>query len=388
MKRCDVVVIGLGIMGSAALWNLAEAGITVLGIEGGGPTHTGGSSHGGTRIFRRAYWEGEKYIGLLNRAHELWTALQDKTGRRLIIPTGGVFIGPRAAGVVAGSQRTAIADDIPHEMWDAARIRERLPAFQVTDDMQAIYEPAAYAIAAEEARLQMVNEAVRGAGTAWYGDPVESLGSTPHDVTVRTRSGQVVQAAAAVVTVGPWMGRRLVPELRPHLVPNRVPIYWFSPRPGRMEDFDHKRFPVFLYECQDGSLLYGIAAGTSAEQGVKIGFHNRQHVPADPDTAIPRVTDHQRQEIASYVAQIFPDLEPSPIDARLCYYTMSTDESFLIGASAQSPRVVYASACSGHGFKFATAIGEALAFLAQQKPPPVELSAFGAARFDAASRVT
>ncbi len=381
MTSHDVLVVGLGIMGAATVWQLAEAGVDVLGVESFGPSHTGGSSHGATRIFRRAYWEGEKYLPLLNRAHELWEALQDQTARRIILPTGGVFVGPSAAGVVAGSQRTAVAGGIRHEIWDAPRIRERIPALRVSDDMQAIYEPGAYAIAAEEARLQMLNQAVRGPASVRYGDPVESLDLTRNVVTARTRRGMTVEARAVVLTVGPWAGGRFLPELRTHLTPNRVPIYWFNPRAGQLEAFDHRNFPVFLYECHDGSLLYGIGAGASAEQGVKIGFHNRQHAPSTPDGMSPPVGEDQRREISRYVEQIFPGLEPSPIDARLCFYTMSRDESFVIGASASDPRVFYASACSGHGFKFATAVGEALSFLAQGKTPPVALSSFQLERF-------
>jgi sarcosine oxidase len=224
------------------------------------------------------------------------------------LPTGGVFIGPRDAGVVAGSQRTAIRGDVPHEMWDAPQIRDRLPAFCVGDDMQAIYEPGACALAATEARLQMLNEAARGSATVWYGDPVEALESGRDAVIVRTRSGQSIHAGAVVITIGPWTGLRLLPELRTHLVPNRVPIYLFAPRAGFLEQFDHVNFPVFLYECHDRSLLYGIGAGAGVERGVKIGFHNRQHVASTPDGSAPPVGEPQRREIARYVAQIFPVL--------------------------------------------------------------------------------
>jgi sarcosine oxidase len=381
MMKHDVLVVGLGVMGAATVWKLAEVGVDVLGIDSLGPTHANGSSHGATRIFRRAYWEGEKYIPLLNRADELWQDLQKRTGRRIIYPSGGVFVGPRSAGVVEGSARTAVAGGIPHEIWDAPTIRERLPAFRVTDDMQAIYESGAYALAAEEARLQMLNEAVRRRAAVWYGDAVECLDSGCGAVTARTRHGSSVEVKAVVITVGPWAKGDLLPELTGLISPNRVPIYWFSPRSGHHGSFDYRNFPVFLYECHDGSLLYGIGTGASAEPGVKVGFHNRQHVQSSPDGTSPPVTEDQRHEIARYVEKVLPGLVPNPVDARLCFYTMSRDESFLIGTSRTHPHVHYASACSGHGFKFAPAIGEALACLAQGLPPPVSLSSFSADRF-------
>ncbi len=381
MTKHDVLVVGLGVMGAATLWKLAEAGVNVLGVERFGPTHAGGSSHGATRIFRRAYMEGEIYIPLLNRANDLWIALQQQTGRQIIVPTGGVFIGPGGAGVVEQSRRTAVACSIPHEMWDARALRERVPAFHVNDDMRAIYEPGAYTILAEEAKLQMLNEAVRQGATIWYGDPIESLQPAGDILTARTQRGTSIEVKAAVITVGPWAPGGFVPQLKTHIAPERVPIYWFAPRDGQFESFDHKNLPVFLYEFNDGSMLYGIGAGASAERGVKIGFHNRQQVSAAPDGTSPLVGSDQREEVSRYVETILPGLVPKPIEARLCYYTMSRDESFLIGTSQSHANLHYASACSGHGFKFATAIGEALSLLAQGKTPPVPLASFRVERF-------
>jgi sarcosine oxidase len=367
LTKQDVVVVGLGVMGAATLWKLAEAGVNVLGVERFGPTHASGSSHGATRIFRRAYMEGEIYIPLLNRANDLWIALQEQTGRQIIVPTGGVFIGPKGAGVSERSQRTAVACDIPHEMWDAGTIRERIPAFRV--------------ILADEARLQMLNEAVRHGATIWYGDPIESLKSAGDRVTARTRRGVSVEATAAVITIGPWAADGFVQELKTHITPTRVPIYWFAPHGGQLESFDYRSFPVFLHEFNDGTLLYGIGAGASAERGVKIGFHNRQHLSAAPDGTSPLIGADQRAEISRYVEMILPGLVPRPIEARMCYYTMSRDESFLIGTSQNHRNLHYASACSGHGFKFATAIGEALSHLAQVKAPSVSLASFRVDRF-------
>jgi sarcosine oxidase len=382
MKHYDVVVIGLGIMGSATLWHLVKSGVRSLGIDAYGPTHPYGSSHGATRIFRRAYWEGEKYLPLLHRAHQQWTELHQTSTKSLITPTGGVFIGPHATGVVSGSQRTAQAGAIPHEIWDAAEIRRRLPAFQVADHMQAIYEPGAYTISAEDVRLHLLNEAIYGSATVWYGSTVEALQHIDGCVQIFTSSGSIVHANTVIITAGPWITKSLLPELRPYLTPNRVPIYWFKPRPEYLKSFDCGTFPAFLYECDDGSLLYGLHCNVGSEKGVKIGFHNRQHIACKPDKSTQSVSNTQKEEIVHYVEQIFTGLYSNPVDAQLCFYTMSTDESFIVGVSKHHPGVFYASVCSGHGFKFAPAIGEALSALAQGKVPPVDIFGFQADRFE------
>jgi sarcosine oxidase len=381
MKHYDVIVIGLGIMGAAAGWRSAQAGLTVLGIEAGGPTHSDGSSHGATRIFRSAYQEGATYLPLLDLARHGWTELQAASGKRLMSPTGGLFIGPRHTGLVSGSLRTALAGGIDHEHWNAAELRRRMPQFAVEDNMHAIFEPGAFAIAAEDARLQMLNQSVRHGAALRYGCEVTTLENSGDDVVVGTRSGERFIAGRVIVTTGPWMARRLLPELAAQIVPHRIPIYWFAPRAGQEPRFDGERLPVFAYECNDGALLYGIPAGVSAERGVKIGFHNRQLRPADACTVAPELDDALRGEMAGYATRILPGLDAQPADAKWCFYTMSKDESFVIGDSRALKGVHYASVCSGHGFKFAPAIGKVLAALAQGQATPVDIRQFSVERF-------
>lgn len=381
MRKFDVVIVGLGIMGGAALWNLSRSGLRVTGVEGGGPLHTKGSSHGGARIFRRAYWEGKSYLPLLNLAHAGWERLQSSSDKRLLVPTGGIFIGQRATNVVQGSLLTALQGNIPHESWDAITLRRRLPQFRISNDMHAVFEPGAYSIAAEDARLHMLTEAVENGAEIRFGESVESLHHAQDGVYLALKSGGRICAGAVIITIGPWIAKKLLPELDSYVTPNRVPVYWFKPRGGAESKFDAKNFPVFLYECNDGALLYGIPSGASGEAGVKIGFHNRQQLPSHPDRSAPPIDDSISREIVDYVSEIFPDLLPQPTKGKWCFYTMSTDESFLIGESQQFPGVYYASACSGHGFKFATGIGEILSCLAKRHAPPIDIANFHRERF-------
>ena len=380
MKQYDVVVIGLGIMGAAATWRASLLGANVLAIEKGGPTYRGGSSHGATRIFRQAYWEGQSYLDLLSLADKGWRELQSASETRLIVQTGGVFIGPRSTGIVAGSLSTAVHGQIEHEHLTADDVRERFPQFHVDDDMEAVYEPGAYAVLAEEARLQMLNEAVSRGARLSYGEEVEVIASDAGPPTVATRSGRSIVASSVLVCAGA-ANFRLLPELASVLQPNRVPIYWFEPRLCCVDKFNPSAFPVFLYEAKDGALLYGIAAGVSAESGVKIGFHNRQHVTyASSEEPAPAMKSYAH-EIERYVAKVFPDLVPSTIDGKWCIYTMTPDESFVFDRSSNHPNVFHASACSGHGFKFAPAIGQVLAEQGMGLRPSVNLGAFSFDRF-------
>ena len=383
MKRYDAVVIGLGVMGAATILDLARSGADVLGMDAFGPTHASGSSHGATRIFRRAYWESENYLPLLRRAHEGWLALQSKAEELLLTKTGGLYVSPAAGGVATGSLRAAAAGNIPYDDWDAATIRKRFPAFRVANDMRAVYERDAYAIAADRARLRMLDNSVCASATIWHGERVCEIEESHGSLRVSTKTGASVLSKIVVLTTGPWI-REFLPELDACLSPRRVPIYWFEPKRSHADTFDAGNFPVFLYEFEDGSLLYGVPSITSAERGVKIGFHNRQQQLSSPDDeSAPEVSLALKDEISERVREMLPTLQDRPAQAKWCFYTMSRDESFIIGTSHRHVGVFYASACSGHGFKFAPAIGEAMSCLVRGEPPPVDLSPFSVRRFSA-----
>ena len=375
--NCDVLVVGAGVFGAATTWALAERGARVLVVDAHGPTHRYGSSHGENRIFRRAYWEGGVYLPMLNRADALWTELEETCGDTLVMRTGGVFIGSEESGVVDLSRRTARLGGIEHEVWDAARLAERFPWFGVGDGMTALYEPGAYSIFATRARLAMLDAAVRRQAGVRFGAEVVRVVPT----------GDGVDRAAALRRDD----LRAVPSFWPpargcrgHWLrassTSSHPCVSRSTGSGRTPALGVDGFPAFLYETAAGEVVYGVPEGDV----VKIGFHNRQQQPADPrDVAPPPVTPRLRKEIAAMVARIFTGIDPEPVRWRQCYYTLTPDGSFVIDRSSADHRIVHASACSGHGFKFATAVGECAAALALDEPPPVDLAPFTAARFPA-----
>lgn len=385
MKKIhDLIVIGLGVMGAAALWRAAPKCTSILGIDASGPTHCYGSSHGGSRIFRRAYWEGEKYLPLLNHANLLWHELETQTEQKILFNTGGIFIGPTSSSIVAGSIKTAIQGDIEYEILTSSTARARLPAFNVQDHIRAVYEPGAYAISACDARLGMLNEAVRQGAIIEFGDNVVKLENHGCGIRATTKSGRAHYAKSAILATGPWTANNFLPELNNRIEPRRIPVYWFKPKIGFEKLFSKEHFPIFLYERNDGGILYGIPSITSNEPGVKIGFHNRQQEPAIPDWKSVPVQQRYIAEISDIVKSIFPSLECLPALAKNCFYTMSLDESFLIGKSKTLWSTYFASACSGHGYKFAPSIGDALANMAVGQQPCLSLSEFSSERFNSA----
>ncbi|MEU0007975.1 N-methyl-L-tryptophan oxidase [Streptomyces sp. NPDC006314] len=375
---CDVLVVGMGVFGSAATWALAEQGATVLAVDTHGPTHRYGSSHGESRIFRRAYREGAHYLPLLARAHELWTELEQRHGDTLLVRSGGVFIGTTSSGVVEFSRRTAQVGGIAHELWTAAELAEHFPWFDVDSGMSALYEPGAYGILASRARLAMLDAAVRRNAVLRFGTQVVEVRPGRDGVAVRLRSGEEVHCGSVVMAAGPWMRGSLPAGLDQVLRPVRVPVYWFRAAPA----LGTAGFPVFLYEEPEGGVLYGLAEWGQDGQLVKIGFHDRQHQPGDPaDAVTPQVPEGFRKEIETAVARVFTGIEPKPLAWRTCFYTMTPDGDFLIDRVPDAPAIVRVSACSGHGFKFAPAVGECAAALALGEAPGTDLTAFAAARF-------
>lgn len=381
----DVIIIGLGVMGTAALWRAVSKSTRVLGIEASGPTHSYGSSQGESRIFRRAYWEGEKYLPLLNRADLLWNELERLTQRQLIFRTGGLFVGHGSSRIIAGSIKTAKEGKIEHEVWSGERVKQAFPSFDLKNEMTAVFEPGAYVLSACDARLGMLNEAIRMGAVAQFGDRVVSLENHRQGVQVLTLSGHTYIAKSAIITTGPWITSRFIPSVGNFLEPRQVPIFWFKPKKQYESAFSLEKFPVFLYELKDGSILYGAPSISKTEPGIKIGFHNRQQLTSIPNWNNQPVKQAYSDEISKTIETLFSGLDPQPIKAKNCFYTVSPDESFLIGKIQSLNSSYFASACSGHGFKFAPAIGDALANLATGQRPEVSLSAFSPDRFGSTS---
>jgi sarcosine oxidase len=380
-RTYDVVVIGLGIMGASALFHVSRPGLRVLGVEAGGCLHDRGSSHGDTRIFRRAYWEGERYVPLLNRSLQGWLEVDEATHGAVARRTGGLFVGSADSAVVQGSRETAARCGISHEYVDSAEVGRRFPAFHLAEDAVAVYEPDALMLFADQARLGYLSMAVGAGAEVVHGRSVRRIVPGSNGSFTVAGDGWQVSCGAVVLTAGGWIGRFLPGEIDPLITTMRIPVYELDLAEATERDHQPGRFPVFLYEAADGALVYGLPQWR-AGGGLRIGFHNRQ---LDIDGARRPPSDTERLELWTAVRSLLPGVERTG-RGRACVYTMSTDGSFLIGRSRELEGVVYASACSGHGFKFAPAIGEALAELAIDGSSTIDLGAFTPDRLRAGFR--
>lgn len=360
----DAVVVGLGVYGSAVLDALAARGVRALGVDRFAPPHDRGSSHGATRIIRQAYFEDPAYVPLVLRAYTLWDELAAETGRRLLVRTGGLMVGPRHGTVVEGSARSARQHGLAHELLDAAEVVRRFPQLRLREGEVALYEPHAGVLAAEPCIEALLWRAQRRGAQVLFGTAVRSFRRSGGAVRVEADDG-AWEATWLVLAAGPWLPQ-LVPELRSVLWVERQVPCWFPPRDPDL--FAPGRMPVFILERGQGDPpLYGVPPLQG--EGVKVAFHHGGG-RVDPDGVAREVTPAELEPLRAEVAGRLPGLVPEPLRATVCLYTNAPDEHFLLGPHPEAHGVFIVSCCSGHGFKFAPAVGEAVAdWLLTGRPP-------------------
>jgi sarcosine oxidase len=375
----DVIVVGLGGMGSAAACELAGRGKRVLGLERHTRGHDRGSSHGGSRLIRQAYFEDPAYVPLVLRAYELWERLGAQTGRDLMTLCGGLMLGPRGSTVLEGSLRSAREHDLPCEVLEAEEVRRRYPTLAPEDGTMALYEASAGFIDPGAAIDAQLDRAAGLGAELRFEEPVVSweAADSGDGVRVQTPVGEY-EAERLVLAPGAWAPSMLA-EMGLPLQPERRVICWFEPE-GGPEPFLPGRFPVFIWEPEDGNTFtcFPIAAD---ERGVKTVFFRAGGVPCDPDALDRRVRDEEIAFAREYLAEYVPALAGRCLATDVCMYTNTPDEHFVIDLHPDHPQVSFASPCSGHGYKFATVVGEILADLATSGTTRLPIRMFSARRF-------
>jgi sarcosine oxidase len=370
----DVIVIGLGGMGSAAAAELARRGQRVLGLERFGPAHDRGSSHGESRIIRQAYFEDPAYVPLLLRAYPLWQRLQRDAKAELLEITGGLMIGPPDSRTVAGSRASAERWGLDHELLDASELRRRYPAFAPEPGVLALYEAAAGFLRPEAAVAANLHLADKTGAELRFDTPVSGWEAHGHGVRVTTE-GEVFEAGALVVAGGAW-APHLLADLGLPLEIERQVQYWFSPI-GGVEPF--LRHPIWIWEADDGQRPYGFPAHEPS-RGVKTAlFHVGER--CTPETIDRTVHPEEVERMRGYLAAHVPPLAGRLLDARTCMYTNTPDEHFVLASHPLHPQVAIAAGFSGHGFKFVPVIGEILADLVTGGSTAHPIDLFTPARF-------
>lgn len=334
-------------MGSAASAHAAARGARVLGIEQFQPAHDQGSSHGRSRVIRLAYFEHPAYVPLLRRSYELWRRLESATGRELLQITGGLMIGSPESEVVSGSLRSAREHQLDHELLDAAGIRRRFPAFTPRQETVALYESEAGSLFPEEAIRAHLDVAADHGARLHFDERVEHWHVLPSGtIEVRTSRARY-ETGKLILAPGAWAAELFrVAALPLEVEPQQ--LHWFVPQGGPAA-FARERFPIYIWDVGDGVQFYGFPADDDGR--VKVAFFRSRVSGEDAIRAalLPCLPALARGELVETVH---------------CKYTLTPDHHFVIGPHPEWPDVIIASPCSGHGYKFATVIGEILADLA------------------------
>lgn len=358
----DVIVIGLGAMGSSACLHLARRGLRVLGLERFDIPHALGSSHGYSRMIRMAYYEHPDYVPLLRRAYELWRELEADSQQTLLHETGGVYMGPPQGHVVRGAIEAARLHGLEHEVLSRGELSKRFPQFAVPDDFEAVFEPRAGFLVPEKVIAAQAELALR-AGAELHGrEEVLQWTASSTGATVHTTRGRY-EAEHLLFCGGAWSGK-LVADLGVHLVVTRQVLGWVWPR--RPELFPLGGFPVWGIENADGSLAYGFPM-MKDNPGLKVARHGRGAV-TDPDRVARDCTPADEAEVRDILSRYLPDGQGPLLSSRICLYTNSPDGHFILDRHPQHPRVTIACGFSGHGFKFTSVMGEVLAGMVLGEP--------------------
>lgn len=378
----NTIVVGLGAVGSATLYQLAKRGIKTLGIDLLSPPHTSGSTHGDTRITRQAIGEGEHYTPLSLRSYEIFRELENKTSSRLLEVTGGLIISSESKtasinhvpGFFKNTLAAAEKYGIRHEILDAREIRSRFPQFNVDDDEIGYYELEAAFLRPEEAVRRQLSLAQELGVTIHTNETVKYFEETANGVTVHTDMG-TYKAEQLVLSVGPWLPQ-VVAELGSVFKVYRQVLYWFDVS-ASFSEFAPGKFPIFIWQIKGhDNGIYGFPAVNGASGGFKIATEDYTST-VTPESVDRNVTVEETVAMfESKVAPFFPKASAKCVKSAVCLYTVTADSAFVIDWLPASKRIVLCSPCSGHGFKHSAAIGECVAQLTTTGETSIDITAF------------
>ena len=359
MRECEVAVVGLGLMGSAALYALIRRGVDAVGFDPIGPGEPRGSSHGSCRVYRRFNFENPAYTALSDQASAAWRALEAATGRRILLPCPVLEAGPPGSTVVAASGAAAAAAGVVADRLTGADANARYPAFSFPSDWDVVVQDSGGILLAEAA--MSVFRAGEGGRIVPEAAHIEPMAA---GMRVRSASEDVL-AQRVIVAAGPWIGG-LVPDLAALLSITRQTVGWFAP--ARPKQVQYGAFPIFMIDGPDG-FIYGFPDFEG--RGVKAARHDHGGAAGPDDWGDP-ATDPELAPVSAALESLIPGAAGRILERDVCLYTNTVagdarpdaGEEFILDRLPSDPRIIVASPCSGHGAKFASAIGEILARLA------------------------
>jgi sarcosine oxidase len=375
----DVIVVGLGAMGAATLDQLARRGVRVLGLEQFGVAHEHGSSGGDSRLIRKAYFEHPNYVPLLERAYANWDDLEARTGERVLFRTGVVYLGLPESDVIAGSRRSARTYGLACDTLGPAALATRAPVLRVPPGAVALHEPEGGFVLSTRAIRLFCEEALRNGARIRAGEAVSAWRETADGIEVDTAT-ETYRADRLVISAGSWTGA-LLQRIPVPLAVTRQTLFWLWPEtPAR---FTLGALPCWGAEVPGfPGMLYGfpmLPATLAATPGLKIAHHH----PGEPCApgAARSASAREFEPLRPALSEVFDADLGTVIAAKVCTYTSSPDHHFVVDHYPGSARVAIACGFSGHGFKFASVIGEALADLATEGRSGLPIEFLGLGRF-------
>jgi len=374
MPSYDAIVIGVGGMGSAAVYHLARRGLQVLGLEKHAIPHEMGSSHGYSRMIRYTLQEHPSYVPLVRRSYELWHEMEETAGEELMVTTGSIRAGAPDSPFFLNAQEACDLHSIPYEILTASEVNKRFPGYRFPEEISSVYQADGGFLLPERCIVTHVQAAERAGADVHSQETVLDWEVRGDGVQVRT-DRDTYTAGRLVVTAGPWAAN-LVPELAAYAVPERQVMGWFQPK--RPELYAADAFPVFGLFTEEGR-YYGFPS--HAVPGFKIGRAHHLLQKVDPDAINREVHPEDEDILRQAVNRYFPLAAGKLLDGKTCMYTNTPDGHFMIGTLDGQPQVSVAAGFSGHGFKFASVIGEIMADLAQSGATEHDINLFRLDRF-------
>ena len=363
----DLIIVGAGLAGSAAAWAASARGRSVVVLEAFEPGHKRGSSHGSARIFRHAYYDS-LYVRLMARAITSWDRLQEEAGEQFLQFTGGIDYGPGRDPEALHAVLAACG--VPASLLRAQEAAERWPGleFGAADGHPpgaVMHHAAAGVLDPDRAMAAMLRLAQARGADVRFGARAERVTVTGGSVTIDTANGPVT-APVAVIAPGAWIAPLLdgLVDLPPLRVTQQQVFHFAPVRPPAPGEAP---WPIFIHASDDG-FYYGLPGGRDGEVhgAVKLGEMGRGTLTT-ADARDYAVDPAERQRAVRFTARRLPGLMSEPVNEVSCLFTETANEDFIL--DRRGPLVI-ASACSGHGAKFAPLTGEILASLAEGQPAP------------------
>jgi sarcosine oxidase len=357
----DTIVLGLGGFGSGAAYHLARRGVRVLGLDQFGPAHDRGSSHGETRIIRKAYFEHPDYVPLLLRAYDLWADLEAESQRQLFWRCGLMLAGLPDSEAISGARFSASQHGLMIENLSASAASQRWPGFRVPDSFDVVFEPDAGFLNVEDCVRTHLDRATAHGAMLQFDEPVVSWSSNGREVRIRTATREFV-ASSLVITAGPWAVSAMS-DLRLPLQVLRKPVLWCeTTSPAYNLDAP---MPTFYFEIPTNtaaSTFYGFPSLDG--HLLKVAQHSGGEIVADPALVDRQLRETDVQPVTNFLRACLPEVRPQPARHSVCMYTVTPDRHFLVDRHPEFPNVVIGCGFSGHGFKFTSVLGSAFADLA------------------------